>query len=252
MKRLILALVLLLAMSATASAHFAMLLPSDDIITMKDDKKISLRISFLHPFDNLPMTLKPPAEIGVVVRGKKKQITNAEPLEVQHGNVYGFDFQTKRPGDHVFYMVMKPYWESGEGKLMIQYTKTIVSVLGRGDGWDKPVGMKAEIIPLTRPYGIWAGNVFQGRVIYRGKPVPGARVEVVFYNPDGAVSSPAPAYEMQVITTDDNGVFTYAMPREGWWGFSAVLESGEEQEYKGKKYPVEDAAVIWVYTREMK
>ena len=33
-----------------ARAHFAMLLPSDDIVTIKDEKKITLRDWLIHPF----------------------------------------------------------------------------------------------------------------------------------------------------------------------------------------------------------
>ena len=39
-----------------------------------------------------------------------------------------------------------------------------------------------EIIPLTRPFANYSGNIFQGRVLLDGKPVPGAEVEVEYYN----------------------------------------------------------------------
>jgi len=36
------------------------------------------------------------------------------------------------------------------------------------EGWDQPLGLKAEILPLTRPYGLWAGNTFCGKALFNG------------------------------------------------------------------------------------
>ena len=53
-----------------------------------------------------------------------------------------------------------------------------MAALGDEEEWDQEVGLKAEIIPLTRPFGVSAGNVFRGLVKFNGKPLPGADVEV--------------------------------------------------------------------------
>ena len=44
--------------------------------------------------------------------------------------------------------------------------------------------MKTEIVPLSKPFGLYAGNVFQGIVKLNGKAVPYATVEVEYYNQD--------------------------------------------------------------------
>ena len=42
--------------------------------------------------------------------------------------------------------------------------------------------MDTEIVPLAKPYDRWTGNVFQGKVLLNGKPVPGAEIEIEYLN----------------------------------------------------------------------
>ena len=126
-----------------------------------------------------------------------------------------------------------------------------VGAFGLEDAWGSEVGLKTEIVPLTRPYGLWAGNVFTGIVKVKGRPVPFAEVEVEYLNRPGIVP-PAEPFITQVVRADGNGVFTYAMPREGWWGFAALNEDDVRITKDGREYPVEIGAVIWVRTRDMK
>ena len=119
------------------------------------------------------------------------------------------------------------------------------------EGWDQEVGLKTEIVPLTRPYGLWTGNVFQGIVKVNGKPAPFTEVEVEYYNEDGSVKAPADPMITQVVKADENGVFTYAMPNAGWWGFAALNTDDATLTHEGKEYPVEIGAVLWVKAYDM-
>jgi len=57
----------------------------------------------------------------------------------------------------------------------------VVTAFGDDEGWDREVGLKTEIVPLSKPYGLYAGNVFQGMVKLDGKPVPFCEAEVEYY-----------------------------------------------------------------------
>ncbi|GAI22805.1 unnamed protein product, partial [marine sediment metagenome] len=119
------------------------------------------------------------------------------------------------------------------------------------EGWDDEIGLETEIVPLTRPYGLWTGNLFTGVVKVKGKPVPYAEVEVEYYNKDGTIRPPADPYVTQVVKADKNGVFSYAMPKAGWWAFAALNEaSWTIKRPNGEDKPVEIGAVYWVRTRE--
>ncbi|WP_332460548.1 hypothetical protein [Thiocapsa bogorovii] len=43
------------------------------------------------------------------------------------------------------------------------------------------------------------------------------------------------------------------MPRAGWWGFAALLEGDEPMKNPhGEEVSVEQGALIWIQTREMR
>ncbi|MEM9270534.1 MAG: DUF4198 domain-containing protein, partial [Pseudomonadota bacterium] len=45
---------------------------------------------------------------------------------------------------------------------------------------------------------------------------------------------------------DGNGVFSYAAPHSGWWGFAALSTADETMSLDGVDKEVELGAVIWV------
>jgi cobalt/nickel transport protein len=56
----------------------------------------------------------------------------------------------------------------------------------------------------------------------------------------------------QTIKADQNGVFTYAAPAAGWWGFAALSQADFKLDHAGEKKDVEIGAVIWVEFHEWK
>ena len=236
----------------SVSAHFGMIIPSDDMVSKDDSKKITLKVQFIHPMEGDYMDMDKPAQFGVLIQGKKVDLLNT--LQEKKNNdctTWETNYQIKRPADYIFYMEPQPYWEPAEDCFIIHYTKVIVNALGMEVGWDEEVGLKTEIIPLTRPYGLWTGNVFQGIVKVKGEAVPYAEVEVEYYNQDGKVKWPAEPMITQVIKADQNGLFTYAIPQAGWWGFAALNEDEEKIKHDGEEKSVEIGAVFWVKAYDM-
>ena len=235
-----------------ASAHFGMLIPSANMVMPADNRTITLQLSFSHPFEMIGMTLAKPEKLTVIASGKREELLGRlQPTRVMDQRGWKANYRIQRPGAHLFYMQPQPYWEPAEDVFIIHYTKTVVAAFGDDEGWDAEIGLKTEIVPLSRPFGLYAGNLFQGIVKLDGKPVPYAAVEIEYYNKDNADKKPAAptAYMVaQTIKADGNGVFSYAAPGAGWWGFAALsqadftlrLESGEEKE-------VELGAVLWVH-----
>ena len=245
--------VFLFSLINLVSAHFGIVIPSDDMITKDDSKKITLKVQFIHPMEGHYMNMDKPAQFGVLIQGKKIDLLNTlQEKKINDCTTWETNYQIKRPGDCIFYMEPQPYWEPAEDCFIVHYTKVIVNALGLEVGWDEEVGLKTEIIPLTRPYGLWVGNVFQGIVKVKGEVVPYAEVEVEYYNQDGKVRWPADPMITQVIKADQNGVFTYAMPRAGWWGFAALNEDEEKIKHNGEEKSAEIGAVLWVKTYDMK
>jgi cobalt/nickel transport protein len=250
---LCLTLALALFAATPARGHFGLLVPTDDIISAADPKTITLEVAFTHPFEGHYMEMAKPKVFSVTLRGKTQDILSSlREKTVQGRTAWETSFRITRPGDYVFSVEPAPYWEPAEGGFIVHYTKLVVNALGLQEGWDEELGLPVEIVPLTRPYGLWAGNVFQGVVKKDGKPLPFAEVEVEFLNEGQKVKAPADAYVTQVIKADSRGVFTYAMPRAGWWGFAALTEADYTLKHDGEDYPVELGAVIWIRAREMR
>ncbi len=254
---------LLLGTASTGFAHFGTIVPSDDIVTQEDGKKLGVDVKFIHPLEGQFMEMEKPKQFGVMRGGEKTDLlaTLAAKKGKSEGQKQDFtywhsEYQIKKPGDYTFFVEPVPYWEPAEDVFIIHYTKVCVNALGLEEGWDEPVGLETEIIPLTRPYGFWAGNIFTGRVLVKGQPVPNAEVEVEYLNGSPGLkkklAAPSDPYVTQVVKADANGVFSYAMPRAGWWGFAALSEASWKMKKDDEEKGIEIGAVYWVHTIDMK
>jgi len=239
--------------AGSAWSHFGMLIPSDSMVMQDDNRNLTLTLSFSHPFEMVGMELVKPKVFNVVINGKQQDLLGSlKPARVMDHTAWQAVYPIKRPGVYVFYMEPVPYWEPAEDSFIIHYTKSVVTAFGDDEGWGEEIGLKTEIVPLSKPFGLYAGNVFQGIVKLNGKPVPFAEVEVEYYNRDGKYTAPTEYMVTQAIKADGNGVFTYAAPVAGWWGFAALNSADFKLPYDGEEKDVELGAVIWVFFHEMK
>lgn len=248
MRRLAATLVLLVP--GPASAHFLELIPSADAIAGGD---VGLEITFTHPMERGPaMDMAEPEAVGVIRGGAAVDLKDLlEPRAVDGKRAWMLRHKPESPGSYVYFTVPDAYWDVGEGKYIVHYAKVVVD-FASGEGWDALVGLPVEIQPLARPYGLWTGNLFRGIALKDGQPLAFAEVEVEWKN-DGSVTPPSDAFITQVIKSDAAGVFAYAMPRAGWWGFNVITEAAEQKPAPdGKPAPVELGGTLWVRAVDMK
>ncbi len=242
----LLAFLLLFGFVYPALAHFGMAIPSTPIVVNQDEDTVTVELSFSHPMEMVGMPLVKPKSVQVVVDGRTEDIgASLQPVTIMDHDAWTATYTVKRPGVYAIVMEPEPYWEPAEDCFIIHYTKTYVAAFGEEEGWDEPAGLKTEILPLTRPFGNYAGNVFQGVVMLDGKPVPHAEVEVEYYNRDGKYTAPNEHMITQVVKADANGVFTYGIPFAGWWGFAALTTSDETMRHDGEEKDIELGAVLW-------
>jgi cobalt/nickel transport protein len=228
-------------------AHFGMLIPSDSMVMQKDERTINIKISFSHPFEMAGMELVKPKVFGVVANGQNSSLLeNLKTITVMNHTAWRLDYKVKKPGIYMFFMEPEPYWEPAEDCFIVHFTKTVVTAFGDDEGWDTEIGLKTEIVPLSKPFGLYTGNVFQGIVKLNQKPVPYAEVEVEYFNKDRKSQAPTDYMVTQTIKADQNGVFTYAVPKAGWWGFAALNEADYTIKHEKVDKSVEIGAVIWV------
>ena len=245
--------VFVVLLSSTAMAHFGMVIPSDTMVMQEDSRTIHLTLSFSHPMEMVGMTLEKPTVFAVSANGNNQSLLGQlKPVTVMDHGAWAAEYTIKRPGVYMFHMEPQPYWEPAEDCFIVHLTKTVVTAFGDDEGWDAELGLKTEIVPLSKPYGLYAGNVFQGVVKVNGQAVAYADVEVEYFNRDMALHAPTDYMITQTVKADGNGVFTYATPISGWWGFAALNTAEKTIKHDGEDKEVEMGAVIWVYFHDWK
>ena len=260
-----------LLLTIPAFAHFQMIYTPESV---PKSKKLTLKLVFTHPFEaghtmdigkDEKGKIHPPIAFGEMHKGKRKDLLNkVKPITftslTNSGKAYEAKVRLKGMGDHIFYFVPAPYYEGSEDVYIQHCTKVIFNVAGAPTDWDSAVGapLPVEIIPLDKPYALWTGNVFRGIVTCKGEPVPDAEIEVEYLNHDvkgnafvkqAKVKAPHDAFITQTIKADGNGVFSFGIPKAGWWGFAA-LGAGGDLKHNGKE--LSQDAVIWVQANDMK
>jgi cobalt/nickel transport protein len=208
-------------------AHFGMIIPSDSMVMQGESKTVKLALSFSHPFEGLGMEMVKPKKFAVRANGKKQDLlAGLTETRVMGHTAWAAPYKIKRPGVYMFYMEPQPYWEAAEDIFIVHYTKTVVTAFGDDEGWDEE--------------------------ILNGKPVPFAEVEVEYYNKGAKIKAPTAVMIAQTIKADQNGVFTYAAPAAGWWGFAALNPADYKLSHNGEPKDVELGAIIWVEFHDWK
>lgn len=232
---------------AVVHAHFGLIIPSQAMVENKKDADITLDIAFAHPFTAQGMDMAKPRLVTVYANGRKTELNHLlKPARFLDHAAWQTNFKIASPGVYQVAVEPQPYFEPAEDLFIIHYPKTYVAAFNAEDGWDQPFGLPVEIVPLTRPFGNYAGNIFQGLVLANGKPAPGVTVEVENLNLNGAHAAPNPWFETQVAKTGPDGVFSWGIPWAGWWGFAAILPGNEKLEKDGVKKDVELGAILWL------
>ncbi len=246
-------LAMLLVMNNQAFGHYGMIIPSDQMVMQGEEARLHMDLLFWHPMEGIPMPLEKPVKFAVVSQGKTTDLLGTlESTKTKDNQTWSAAYKVKRPGLYTFFMEPKPYWEPAEDSYIVHYTKVVTTAYGNDEGWDEPIGLKTEITPLSKPFGLYTGNVFQGVVLMNGKPVPYSEVEIELFNKEEKFHAPNDYMVTQTIKADGNGVFTYAAPVAGWWGFAALNTSDEKMQHEGVDKDVELGAVLWVEFVDMK
>lgn len=243
-----------------ANAHFQMIYTPE--AQLEKPTNLDLKLVFGHPMENgHTMDMGTPEEFFVKFKNKKIDLLpTLKKIKWQGahntGVAYQADFKVKRNGDYIFGLVPAPYYEKSEDIYIQQYTKNYVNKGALPTNWNEPVGMKTEILPLSKPYQVFTGSVFTGQVLSNGKPVAKAECEVEFINTKVDLKNNKFGKELLgnvptsgiVVTTDENGIFNLGVPKAGTWGV-ACLGAGPDTTYKGKE--LSQDAVIWVQAKDL-
>jgi len=245
-----------------AEAHFHTFWPDNENGYGKRGKEITWQYFWGHPYEYIIFDAERPVFYVIKPDGKKDEV---ELSEVQMKDedtgemrrAYEVRYTPGTLGDSWLCLEAPLYFLEEEELFWRDYVKQYIHILAE-KGWDKPVGMEVEIVPVTRPYGMEEGFVFKGQALFKGEPLAGAVVEIEkfngFYVKGDNLPTDQYGYEnvpmiTRVTRTDANGYVVYTLDEPGWWMVSVSVEDGEA-EHQGKKFPVEKRGGIWIYVEE--
>lgn len=247
-------------MAGAAQAHFQLVYTPE--VQLEDPATVPVKLVFWHPMENgHVMDMGKPEQIYYVFKGEKVDLSKSlKPMTFKgkdnSAKAYEADVQIRRNGDYIFVLQPAPYYEKSEDVYIQQITKSYLNKGEMPDAWMKPVGLPTEILPFNKPTNVLVGSTFTGQVLNQGKPAAGVEIEVEYMAAPPDVKTNRPSSDQAagvkggaiVAVTDANGMFTFGIPKEGFWGFAA-LGSGPAKEYKGKE--LSQDAVIWIRADKM-
>jgi cobalt/nickel transport protein len=267
-------MLMLLAATGMASAHFTMIFPSDDedmwdvtpedyIAELGDAKTVY--VAWGHPYEHICFDMSSAPEVSVTKPDGTVENLNVEEVSVdgmdEEGNTGTFlAYRTSFTVDQLGDSVIAVKYEDAEED-MIDYTKAVIHC---GEemwvGWDAEVGQETEIIPYMRPYGMEEGFVFAGKALHDGEALTGADVEVeIYHEMDAGVEIVGEAEEMysydppmvftRLTKSNDAGDFVYTLDEPGIWFVGATMEPESGQPVRGvfivpviEEFPATDEA----------
>ena len=108
-----------------------------------------------------------------------------------------------------------------------RYGKTLISVGSEGDrsAATRPIGLKIELVPLVDPTSLNAGSRLRLRLLFDGKPLPGALAGAIYAGAD----VPPDSWLLTAIT-DARGEVEFSLDHQGPWLIRAVTMQRRENE----------------------
>ena len=255
MKRGLIAVTLSLLIISPAFAHYQMLLPS--AASGQREQAVTVRYQWGHPFEHQLFDAPLPENtLAISPDGSRTDLSKAlRKVEVpgegdKKVTAFEFAFTPQKRGDYTFILNAPPIWIEEE-KLFLHDSVKVVYHVQTQNGWDVATRQPFEIVPLTRPYGLQPGIVFQGQVLNEAKPLARALVEVERYSATPPKELPPDEQITRSLRSDPNGVLTSTLAEPGWWCITAQTDGGM-RERDGKMYPVKRRATFWVFVDEKK
>ena len=247
-----LALAAWVGFAAVAPAHFTMLFVQPS--AAKKGQAVTVIYQWGHPFEHQLFNASTAQSLTVFSPdGKPSDSTkllekfSTEGTDGRKVAAYRARFTPAERGDYVFVLHTPPIWMEEEKEFYQDTAKVVLHVQAQ-KGWDASAGKGFELTPLTRPYGLLPGAVFQAQALWDGKPLSARWSKSRRYN-----STPPKALELlpdeqitRAAKTDPNGVVTTTLPEPGWWCLAAQRDGGKKM-HNGQMYPVRQRAIFWVH-----
>ena len=187
-----------------------------------------------------------PLKEGVLQPERRDLLGDVEEIRYLDQKAWGANVALNKPGLYQFLIEARPWWDAARQRFAQHYVKTILPVYGVERGWDAPAGLRFEIVPRTRPFGLMAPTLFSGQALLEGNPLPKALVRMHRINVE-KTPVPTPWHEELATRADSQGNFAFVLAQPGWWCCQAEAEGAPLKGPDGQPKPLDMGALLWLY-----
>ncbi len=177
---------------------------------------------------------------------REDRLGDIEEIRYLNQKAWGANVGLNRPGLYQFVIETQPWWSPSEAGYARHIVKTMLPVYGEDWGWDIPLGLSHEIVPLARPFGLFAPALFTAKVLVNGKPAAHAPVKVFRINTEKS-SVPTPWHEELELRTLADGSFSVVLNKAGWWCCAASRPGEPLKGPDGQPSPLQESTLFWLY-----
>jgi len=180
-------------------------------------------VNYGHPYDRPPTVADKIIDIFAISKNKQESLIKGLTT-AQDGQWFVVETQPFRDDGHTLLAVRydNGYWiktpdgyRNATNREVPDALETLWSVkfgkalTGAGAQWDKVLGHELEIVPLSDPLAVKPGQTLRLRVLFRGKPLVGGKIE----RGDGLTT--VPEADIPRFTTDSDGVAEVPIVKAG-------------------------------------
>lgn len=247
-------LLLLLMWTGQAVAQVTVLVPSAPSVEKKaSPQEVDMLMTLMKPFKNQAIAMDMPQmfaslrfENGAEQPERQDLLGDVEEIRYLGQKAWGANIALEKAGLYQFIMESRPWWNEAKNHYLQQVCKVVLPVLGQGEGWSVPAGLGFEIVPLTRPFGLYAPAIFSGRALLSGKPQVNIPVRMGRINIEKK-SVPTPWHEELAARTNQAGEFSFVVSQPGWWYCEAIIPGDPLKGPDGEMKPMEFGSILWLY-----
>ncbi len=242
-----------------ALSHYHVLTPSAyDKWQARKTEKVGLQVLWGHGFEHIWFDINPPRSLFVLdPDGEKTDLLgklekdSVKSVSGEERLAYSLSYTPQTRGDHILAMTAGLQWDGESSEWLQDHVKTVLHVQAE-EGWSRRTGQPLEVVPLSRPYGVLAGDALSFRILYNNKPAAGVRVEreLLSQTAPAPAELPSEAFIAYSANTGADGTVVFSFPAAGWYGITAIRGSGREHAEDGKKGELIERSTLWVYVNE--
>lgn len=221
--------------------------------------EVDMLISLMRPREHAAQPMDMPQLFAVLRHDAGTRFVNGTPQPERRDllgdmeeslyldtKAWGANVAIDQPGLYQFITETRPRLNAERQCFEQQYVKSILPVCGVEEGWERPAGLRLEILPLTRPFGLTAGSSFTGKALGPDGPLVNARVYMDRIRTEKK-TGPLPWQHDLEARTDANGQFTFIPGAPGWWCCVVEVPGQPLKGPDGQPTSLILGSVLWLY-----